>query len=113
MGTLMREAFSIEGDFLRRLVRVTDAALRRIGGVSEFETADDGLLRIAEGHAEHDFVFRDGAHVRQGQAVIDLHLWNEHLPPFPYGGLELGWKKRVRQQLMASLHRLASIPDRR
>jgi hypothetical protein len=21
--------------------------------------------------------------VRQGQAVIDLHLWNEHLPPFP------------------------------
>ena len=98
---------SIWGGFLRRLVRAADAALRRIGGVSEFETADDGLLRIAEGHAEHDFVFRDGTHVRHGQSVIDLHLWNEHLPPFPYGGLELGWKKRVRQQLMASLHRLA------
>jgi hypothetical protein len=78
---------SIGGDFLRRLIRVADAASRRIGGVSEFETAEDGLLRIAEGHAEHDFVFRDGTHVRQGQAVIDLHLWNEHLPPFPYGGL--------------------------
>ena len=98
---------SIGGDFFRRLVRVADAALRRIGGVSEFETADDGLLRIAERDAEHDFVFRDGTHVRQGQAVIDLHLWNEHLPPFPNGGPELGWKKRVRQQLMASLHRLA------
>ena len=98
---------SIGGDFLRRLVRLADAALRQIGGVSEFEAADDGLLRIAGGHAEHDFVFRDGTHVRQGQAVIDLHFWNEHLPPFPYGGPELGWKKRVRQQLMASLHRLA------
>ena len=69
---------SIGGDFLRRLVRVADAALRRIGGVSEFETAGDGLLRIAEGHAEHDFVFRDGTHVRQGQAVIDSL-------PFPMG----------------------------
>ena len=98
---------SIGGDFLRRLVRMADAALRRIGGVSEFETADDGLLRIAEGHAEHDFVFRDDTHVRRGQAVIDLHLWNEHLPPFPDEGFELGWEERVRQQLMASLHRLA------
>jgi hypothetical protein len=75
--------------------------------VSEFETADDGLLRIAEGHAGHDFVFYDGIRVRQGQAVIELHLWNEHLPPFPDGGFELGWEERVRQQLMASLHRLA------
>jgi hypothetical protein len=75
--------------------------------VSEFETADEGLLRIAEGHAGHDFVFRDGARVRQGQAVIELHLWNEHLPPFPHGGFELGWEEGVRQQLMASLHRLA------
>jgi hypothetical protein len=98
---------SIGGHFLRRLVRVTDAALQRIGGVSEFETADDGLLRIAEGHAERDFVFRDGTHVRQGQAVIDLHLWNEHLPPFPYGEPKLGWTERVRQRLMGSLHRLA------
>ncbi|MGA7329101.1 MAG: hypothetical protein WBX25_32590, partial [Rhodomicrobium sp.] len=98
---------SIGADFLQRLVRVTDAALRRIGGISEFETEDDGLLRIAEGHAEHDFVFRDGSHVRQGQAVIELHLWNEHLPPFPDGGPELGWTERVRQRLMVSLHRLA------
>ncbi len=98
---------SIGQDFLRRLVRVADAGLRRIGGVSEFETADNGLLRIAKGHTEHNFVFRDGTRVSQGQAVIDLHLWNEHLPPFPHGGPELGWKKRVRQQLMASLHRLA------
>jgi hypothetical protein len=98
---------SIGGHFLRRLIRVTDAGLRRMEGVSEFETADDGLLRIAEGHAERDFVFRDGTHVRQGQAVIDLHLWNEHLPPFPYGEPKFGWTERVRQQLMGSLHRLA------
>jgi hypothetical protein len=98
---------SIGGSILRQLVRVTDAVLRRIQGVSEFETADDGLLRIAEGHAGHDFVFRDSTRIRPGQAVIELHFWNEHLPHFPDWGPELGWRERVRQQLMASLHRLA------
>jgi len=78
---------SIGQDFLGRLVRVADVGLRRIGGVSEFETADDGLLRIAEGHAEHDFVFRDGTHVRQGQAVIDLYYTygTSTSLPFPTG----------------------------
>jgi len=102
---------SIWGGFLRRLVRAADAALRRIGGVSEFETADDGLLRIAEGHAEHDFDFR-GTHVRHGQSVIDLHLWNEHLPPFPYGGARIGMEEARSAAAYGKLAQ-ASIPNRR
>lgn len=95
------------GTGLRNLVRATDAVLRRIGGVFEFEDDSEGLLRIAVRHARHTAVLRDGTRIERGAPVVELHFWNEHLPPFPPAHTEFGWAPRVERQIQSSLCRLA------
>jgi hypothetical protein len=51
-------------------------------------------------------VLADGTRVRAGDRLIDLHLWNEHLPPFPRRGPNLGWALRVSRAFDASLREL-------
>lgn len=42
---------------------------------------------------------------------MELHFWNEHLPPFPVGDAALDWATDVERQIQASLHRLAIYFD--
>ncbi len=102
MGVVRR---SIPGRCLRWLVGTTDAALRSLCGITEFETASDGLLRIELGHAHHPIVLSDGTHIAPGDVVMELHLWNEQLMPLE--GADFGWAVRMRRQTLSSLHRLA------
>ena len=91
---------------LRWAIKATDAVLRRIGGVAEFESDATGLLRIQRGHATCALTLKDRARVARRAPVMDLHFWNEHLPPFPAGYADFDWTARVKEQLQASLHRL-------
>ncbi len=91
----------------RWLVKATDAVLRQIGGVREFEAEVKGLLRIQLSHAAYSVTLRDGVCVERGALIMDLHWWNEHLPPFPSEADDFDWASHVEQQLQASLHRLA------
>jgi hypothetical protein len=95
------------GRWLEWLVGATDVALRRLYGVTEFESEREGLLRIERCKAERGLMLSDGTRVRRGDAVIELHLWNEHLPPASGSGADFAWAVRVRRQALASLHRLA------
>jgi hypothetical protein len=98
---------SIQGRWLERLVGAADEALRRLYGITEFESEREGLLRIERCRAECGFTLSDGTRVHRGDTVIELHLWNEHLPPVPEPGADFAWAVQVRRQALLSLHRLA------
>jgi hypothetical protein len=97
---------SISGWLFGQLISSIDLALRRIYGITEFESADDGLLRIAIGRANRDLLLSDGTRIRRGDSVVDLHIWNEHLPCFSAKIGDLRWAARVRRQVLSSLDRL-------
>ncbi len=100
----MRETF-FNGGF-RWLIKATDAVLRRIGGITEFETEVKGLLRIELSHATRTLTLSEGTRVQRGAPIMDLHFWNEHLPPFPSEADNFDWASCVEHQIQASVHRL-------
>ncbi len=99
---------------MRPLVRAMDALLRRIYGVHEFCDDPDCVLRLRRAKAQHD-LFWGEIQVHAGDAVLELHLWNEHIPPLPPQGADLAWAIRFRRMLIRSLHGvatyMASKPD--
>jgi hypothetical protein len=97
---------------LRRIVRRLDALLRQVCEIREFSHAEWCLLRIAIGSSDRDFTFADGTCIRRGEPIGELHLWNEHVPPLPERGPDLGWALQFRHRLRRSLHELSVYVER-
>jgi hypothetical protein len=88
-----------------RLVSAADAISRKVQGIEEFDGDTACLLRIGFRRARHRFVL--GADVIEPpDRVIELHLWNEHVPR-PQGRPNLGWIAAGRRQFERSLQSLA------
>jgi YkoP domain len=90
-----------------RLVRKLDDALRRFYGVREFSDQPGCLLRIALGRAAAGICLANGYEVPRGAAIIELHLWNEHLSRLSSSGSSLGAAATLRRQIDVSLCELA------
>ncbi|GEM_PF-5339386 len=56
-----------------------DKMLRRWQGIYEFCKAEDCLLRIAKGRANKRIVLPNGAVIRPGDELLEVHWWNEHV----------------------------------
>lgn len=89
---------------LGRAVRGVDFLLRQRQGIQEFTDDENCIFRISLDTAGRDLVLSDGTLVREGDPVMELHFWNEHLPPMPEGP-SAAWaslmKRRMRQSLAA------------
>jgi hypothetical protein len=93
---------------LQRIIGGIDVLLRRRTGIVEFEHGTDALLRIGAACAKRDMKLSDGTKLRPGDPVLELHLWNEHLPRLPASGATLRWAVAARRQLTQSLRQLAA-----
>jgi hypothetical protein len=92
--------------YLRVLISELDDALRRSHGVREFSEDPQCILRIAIRRTTNCTHLADGSTVPCGAAIIDLHLWNEHLPDLSSRSTGLGRATRLRRQIEASLEEL-------
>lgn len=106
-GVMSSAHRSIPGRCLTWLVGAIDAMLRHVHGITEFETDREGLLRIELVRAEKSVVLSDGIRINPGDMLIELHLWNGQIRPFPSKSVDFGWAVRLRRQTLATLHRLA------
>lgn len=88
----------------RGLIRLVDLLLRRVQGIVEFSEQTDCLLRINKIQLRSPLVLPNGVRLRRGDAVIDLHFWNEHLPANRSG---IGCGVALHTQLQNSLRLLA------
>jgi hypothetical protein len=84
-----------------------DSRLRLRQGVIEYTDHPNSLFRIQVVESCDDILLSDGAHVRRGDRLIKLHIWNERFPAFPTDGPTLAWARRVNRAFEISLRELA------
>jgi hypothetical protein len=91
---------------LRAIVREFDGFLRRRLNVTEFSADPECILRIRLACAPHELAL-PGSTVPAGAPVIELHIWNEHVPPMPSSGPDLAWARDTTRRISRSLGSLA------
>lgn len=96
-----------EPGWLRRSVFALDAYLRRRYCIVEFTDQADCILRIAPATAPRSLVLSDGTAITAGDPLLELHLWNEHVPTIPPGGVTLRWAATAARRARNSLRALA------
>ena len=84
-----------------------DAWLRRRNGVYEYSAHPHCAFRMQVVRVEREVFLTDGTHLRPGDRVIDLHVWNEQFPCFPVRGATLSWARRIDRHVDISLRELA------
>ena len=98
-------------EVLRRAISGLDGYLTYCCGVKPFASDERCLLRYATIPSPGDFRLTDGTGLKRGDLVIDLHLWNEHIPPVPKRGPDLAWARLVAQSMKHSLTLLSDAVE--
>ncbi len=91
---------------LQSVVGRFDAWLRRRYGVFEFCEDPECLLRLRLSQAPHTLTLGDDV-LPAGEPILELHLWNEHIP-LPTGGADLVWASKVYRFWIRSLRGAAA-----
>jgi hypothetical protein len=89
-----------------------DDRLRRLNHICEFSNDPRCVFRMQIDEARLDVVLADGACVRNGDKVINLHLLNEHIPAIPPEGPNFAWARRMGVAMDFSLRQLAAFTAR-
>lgn len=94
------------------MIHALDRRLRR--GLHIFEyTRDPGcIFRIRLLQVRFPARLSDGTSLDVPMRVIDIHLWNERLPPLPRRGASLLWACQINRRLDRSLRDLAEFLGR-
>jgi hypothetical protein len=105
------EARRLGRPWLGGILDALDGRLRLRQGVIEYTRHPNCLFRIQVIESCDDVLLSDGTHVRRGDRLINLHVWNEQFPAFPAGGPTLAWARRVNRAFDISLRELAHFLD--
>lgn len=97
----------IGGRLARLALRGLDALVSWGYGIWRFSEDPGCILRVGQGRARAPMRLSDGTEVQAGEAVGELHLWNERLPKMPPEGPDLAWATRTWQLWKRSLEVLA------
>ena len=90
-----------------------DRRLRERNAVIEYTSDPRCILRIRIGRLDRIVSLEDGTMGRVGDRMIDLHLWNEHIPPIPRNGASVSWARQWQQCMDVSFRELACFLVRR
>ena len=88
-----------------------DRWLRRRQGVFEYTGHPGCIFRVQHGRADERVALSDGTRIAPGDPILDLHFWNEQLPPMGADGATLRWACRMRRAIEISLTELARYLD--
>jgi hypothetical protein len=90
-----------------RAVLGFDAWLRRRNGVYEYSNHPQCAFRMQIVYVREEILLADGTHLRPGDRIIELHIWNEQFPRFSPSGATLSWARQVSRCVDTSLRELA------
>jgi hypothetical protein len=84
-----------------------DRWLRQRQGVYEYSGDPLCVFRVQRAFAEADVLLSDGTRIATGDPVLNLHLWNEHVPPMRLQGATVSWARDATRRVERSLRDLA------
>jgi hypothetical protein len=93
--------------WLAELVFALDARLRHRYQVIEYTSDPECIFRVHMSQSEQSFELADGTAVRPGDRLLNVHLWNEHIPAVPAAGPTIVWARRFYRHLELSVRHLA------
>ena len=99
------------GYWLENAVFGLDRWLRRRQGVFEYTDDPACIFRIQHARAEQPLALSGGARIEPGMPILNLHLWNEHIPLMGPEGATVGWAHHLSRAVPASLRQLAAYLD--
>ncbi|HJT07310.1 MAG TPA: hypothetical protein VJ747_10305 [Stellaceae bacterium] len=88
---------------LALMVRGVDALLRQRQHIREFTADNECLFRVAVAEARASLHLSDETFVRLGDPILELHFWNEHVPPMPADGPSAAWANLMKRLIRRSL----------
>jgi hypothetical protein len=88
-------------------IMALDQYLRRRQGITEFSNSRDCLLRMQIVESEEEVALCDGARLAKGDYLVELHIWNEHVPLIPREGVTWAWAQQMNKMIEISLRELA------
>ena len=103
MSVGLTERRGLAGQWLGAAVFALDSRLRRVRGVFEYSMEPGCLFRIQRTVADQSVVFPDGTVLNVGDPILELHVWNEHVPPIGRQGPTLAWGRQFGQAIDRSL----------
>jgi hypothetical protein len=95
--------------FLGQGIRAIDWVLRGAYKVRPFCYDPKCILRISPGKAGRRLTLSDGASVRQGDPLVNIHLWNERLDELGGVTTPAAWGAATFHRFRFSLQRLAAL----
>jgi hypothetical protein len=84
-----------------------DRWLRQRQGVYEYSGDPFCVFRVQRMQAEAGVLLSDGTRVAAGDPVLNLHLWNEHVPPMRLEGATVAWAREATRRVDRSMRDLA------
>lgn len=93
--------------WLAELIFALDARLRRHQAVIEYSSDPACVFRLGLVTSRRTLTLRDGTRLRPGQRMIELHFWNEHIPPVPPGGATILWARQMQKAIAVAMRELA------
>jgi YkoP domain len=95
------------GAWVEQAVFALDRWLRQRQGVYEYSDDPLCMFRAQRTRADCDLRLSDGTRVRSGDPVVNLHLWNEHVPAMGESSVSMMWAREFTRRVEISMHALA------
>jgi hypothetical protein len=93
--------------WLARAIFALDTRLRRRLAVVEYTAHPSCVFRLGIARSRRALTLYDGTRLQVGDRVIELHFWNEHVPPIPPNGTTIRWAREAQRAMAISLRQLA------
>jgi hypothetical protein len=91
------------------LISAIDSALRARQRILEYSDRPNCIFRMHVAAAASDITLSDATRIEAGSRLVNLHLWNERIPPFPDRGPTLSWARGLCHDFEISLGELAAF----
>ncbi|MGB9585860.1 MAG: YkoP family protein [Anaerolineales bacterium] len=90
------------------VIKEFDRFLRWTQGVYEFCEQPECLLRLKRSQAKRTVILPDKL-IEKGMPILEIHLWNEHIPKMVNGKTDLHWAIQTKNRLVNSFKSLAIL----
>ena len=91
---------------MRRIIRAFDGWLAQTEGVFEFTQSPDCILRLRRGRASETIRLAE-ATIPAGAPTLEIHLWNDRIPPIPPSGANMAWAGWMTRRFIGSFRLVA------